>query len=190
MRSPPRPNRNGITGAKVKGLTYTYDTDPFNKAVCVNLVAQWFKNLGVTVKCVEVDRKTFFDKRNGKCAYPLFRQSWDADYDNPQNWFDYLFVSINSAGSCYSNPLFDNAVKAADQALASALADYKGAGQTLMEHIVFADLVYGVQQYLRNIVGRRVSAAMRSTTSRGPTRGSSSTSRIWINRPHGAVLPM
>jgi len=137
------------TGAKVKGLAYTYDTDPFNKAVCVNLVAQWFKNLGVTVKCVEVDRKTFFDQRNGKCDYSLFRQSWDADYDNPQDWFDYLFVSINSGGSCYSNPLFDKAVRAADQKpIASAVADYKGAGQTLMGHIVFADLVYGVQQYL------------------------------------------
>ncbi|HXC75598.1 MAG TPA: peptide ABC transporter substrate-binding protein [Candidatus Acidoferrum sp.] len=137
------------TGAKVRGLTYTYDTDPFNKAVCVNLAAQWFKNLGVTVKCVEVDRLTFFNQRNGKCAYPLFRQSWSADYDNPQDWFDYLFVAINSGGSCYSNPIFDTAVRAADQKpLGTAVADYKAAGQTLMGHIVFANLVYGVQQYL------------------------------------------
>ncbi|HEX3508976.1 MAG TPA: peptide ABC transporter substrate-binding protein [Candidatus Dormibacteraeota bacterium] len=137
------------TGAKVKGLAYTYDTDPFNKAVCINLTTQWFKNLGVTVKCVEVDRKTFFDRRNGRCAYPLFRQSWNADYDNPQDWFDYLFVAINSGGSCYSNPLFDKAVRAADQkTIATAVADYKGAGVTLMGHVVFADLLYGVQQYL------------------------------------------
>jgi oligopeptide transport system substrate-binding protein len=135
-------------GTKAKGLTYTYDTDPFNKAVCANLVAQWQKNLGVAVKCVEIDRKTFFDKRNGKCAYPLFRQSWSADYDHPQNWFDYLFVA-NSGGSCYANPAFDKSVRAADQKpLATALADYRTAGQTLMAHVVFADLVYGVQQYL------------------------------------------
>ena len=137
------------SGTKVRGLTYTYDTDPFNKAVCANLVAQWQKNLGVAVRCVEVDRKTFFDKRNGRCAYPLFRQSWSADYDHPQNWFDYLFVAINSGGSCYSNPIFDKAVRAADQKpIASAVADYKAAGQTLMAHVVFAGLVYGVQQYL------------------------------------------
>jgi oligopeptide transport system substrate-binding protein len=136
-------------GTKVKGLTYTYDTDPFNKAVCANLVAQWQKNLGVTVKCVEIDRKTFFDQRNGKCAYPLFRQSWSADYDHPQNWFDYLFVASSSGGSCYANPAFDRSVRAADQKpLATALADYKAAGQTLMSHIAFAGLVYGVQQYL------------------------------------------
>ena len=136
-------------GTKVKGLAYTYDTDPFNKAVCANLVAQWQKNLGVTVKCVEIDRKTFFDQRNGKCAYPLFRQSWSADYDHPQDWFDYLFVASSSGGSCYANPAFDKSVRAADQKpLASALADYKAAGQTLMSHIAFAGLVYGVQQYL------------------------------------------
>src|SRR5207253_769693 len=39
------------TGAKVKGLAYTYDTNPFNKAVCANLIAQWKKNLGVDVRC-------------------------------------------------------------------------------------------------------------------------------------------
>ncbi|MEP6753341.1 MAG: peptide ABC transporter substrate-binding protein [Candidatus Dormiibacterota bacterium] len=135
---------------KVRGLTYTYDTDPFNKAVCTNLVAQWLKNLGVVVKCVEVDRKTFFDKRNGKCAYSLFRQSWRADYDHPQDWFDYLFLaSANSGGSCYLNPAFESSVKAADgKPIATALPEYKAAGQTLIGHVAFGALVYGVQQYL------------------------------------------
>ena len=137
-------------GARVRGLTYTYDTDPFNKAVCANLVAQWQKNLGVVVKCVEVDRKTFFDRRNGKCAYPLFRQSWRADYDHPQDWFDYLFMAgANSGGSCYSNPAFDRSVRAADgKPLAAALAEYQAAGQTLIGHVAFGGLIYGVQQYL------------------------------------------
>jgi ABC-type oligopeptide transport system substrate-binding subunit len=79
-------------GAKAKGLAYTYDTNPFNKAVCANLAAQWLANLGVTVQCTEVDRQGFFDNRNGRCGYSAFRQSWSADYDNPQDWFDYLFV--------------------------------------------------------------------------------------------------
>jgi oligopeptide transport system substrate-binding protein len=135
---------------KVKGLTYTYDTDPFNKAVCANLIVQWQTNLGVAVKCVEVDRKNYFDRRNGKCAYPLFRQSWRADYDHPQDWFDYLFVTgASSGGSCYSNAAFDKSVKAADaKPLADAVADYKAAGQMLIGDTVFGGLVYGVQQYL------------------------------------------
>lgn len=138
------------TGAKVKGLNYVYDTNPFNKAVCTNLQQQWKKNLGVDVGCVEMDRKTFFDQRNGACAYSLFRQSWSADYDHPQNWFDYLFVSgASSSGSCYSNPNLDRVVAQANVAPASATAnDYRTAGFILVNDSVFAGLLYGVQQYL------------------------------------------
>ena len=137
-------------GSKVKGLTYTYDTNAFNKAMCDNLVAQWKKNLGVTIGCVEMDRKTFFDQRNGACAYPMFRQSWAADYDHPQDWFDYLFVSgASSSGSCYSNPNLDKVVAGADAApLASAATDYRTAGFMLVNDSVFGGLLYGVQQYL------------------------------------------
>ena len=137
-------------GSKVKGLTYTYDTNPFNKAVCDNLAAQWKKNLGVTVGCVDMDRKTFFDQRNGACAYPMFRQSWAADYDHPQDWFDYLFITgAPSSGSCYSNPNLDKVVAAADAKTASAGAsDYRVAGFMLVNDSVFGGLLYGVQQYL------------------------------------------
>ena len=137
-------------GSKVKGLTYTYDTNPFNKAVCDNLAAQWKKNLGVTVACNEMDRLTFFDQRNGACAYPMFRQSWTADYDHPQDWFDYLFVSgAPSSGSCYSSPSLDEVVARADASRA-AIADpnYKVAGYTLVTDATFGGLLYGVQQYL------------------------------------------
>jgi oligopeptide transport system substrate-binding protein len=137
-------------GLKVKGLNYTYDTNAFNKALCTNLQAQWQKNLGVSVDCVEMDRKTFFDDRNGRCAYPLFRQSWSADYDHPQDWFDYLFVTgASSSGSCYSNPNFDKVIAAANAApLSQSLIDYKTASHMLINDVVFAPLIYGVQQYL------------------------------------------
>jgi oligopeptide transport system substrate-binding protein len=137
-------------GSKVKGLTYTYDTNPFNKAICDNLVAQWKKNLGVTVGCVDMDRKTFFDERNGRCAYPMFRQSWSADYDHPQDWFDYLFVTgASSSGSCYSNPNLDRLVASADAAApGQALSNYRASGFLLVDTSIFAPLVYGVQQYL------------------------------------------
>jgi ABC-type oligopeptide transport system substrate-binding subunit len=138
------------TSAKVKGLAYVYDSDPFNKAVCANLRLQWKNNLGVDVRCAEVDPKTFFDQRNGRCAYPLFRQSWAADYDHPQNWFDYLFVSgAPSSGSCYSNASFDMTVGGADRAPpGSPLTPYRDAGQILINDSIFGALLYGVQQYL------------------------------------------
>jgi len=138
------------TGAKVKGLAYVFDSDPFNNAVCANLRLQWKNNLGVDVRCTELDHKTFFDQRNGRCAYPLFRQSWTADYDHPQNWFDYLFISgAPSSGSCYANPTFDTNVGGADRAApGSSLTPYREAGQTLINDSIFGALLYGVQQYL------------------------------------------
>jgi oligopeptide transport system substrate-binding protein len=137
-------------GAKVKGLSYVFDTNAFNKAVCTNLQLQWKKNLGVDVGCVEMDRKTFFEQRNGACAYTLFRQSWTADYDHPQDWLDYLFVSgASSSGSCYSNPNLDRIVAQADAAPSTPTAsDYRTAGYILVNDSVFAGLLYGVQQYL------------------------------------------
>ena len=137
-------------GAKVKGLAYTYDTNPFNKAVCTNLQLQWKQNLGVDVACTEVDRGNFFDNRNGRCVYSAFRQSWNADYNNPQDWFDYLFVkNAVSSGSCYSNPAFDTIVAGADaKPLPLAVPDYQTAGYMLVNDSIFAALVYGQQQYL------------------------------------------
>jgi ABC-type oligopeptide transport system substrate-binding subunit len=138
------------SGAKVKGLTYTYDTNAFNKTVCDDLAAQWKKNLGVTVACTEMDRLTFFEQRNRACAYPMFRQSWNADYDHPQNWFDYLFVTgAASSGSCYSNSSLDEVVARADASRpVIAAPNYKVAGYTLVTDAAFGGLLYGIQQYL------------------------------------------
>jgi oligopeptide transport system substrate-binding protein len=137
-------------GSKVKGLTYTYDTNAFNKTVCDNLAAQWKKNLGVTVACTEVDRLNFFEQRNGACAYTLFRQSWNADYDHPQNWFDYLFASgAPSSGSCYSSSNLDEVVARADASGPELSGpEYRVAGYTLVTDAAFGGLLYGVQQYL------------------------------------------
>jgi ABC-type oligopeptide transport system substrate-binding subunit len=138
------------TGAKVKNLTYAYDTGSFNAAVCTNLAAQWKQNLGVTVKCLEVDRQTFFDTRDGRCGYNAFRASWSADYNSPQDWFDYLFVSHGTSnGGCYSSASFDSMTAAANaQPAGLATAGYEGAGKVLVGDIAYAALVYGVQQYL------------------------------------------
>src|SRR5882672_1266569 len=137
------------TGSKVKGLVYTYNTGAFNKAVCENLASQWQKNLGVTVQCAAQDRASFFSARN-KCTYPIFRHSWGADYDHPQDWFDFLFVTnAGSSGSCYSNPQVDALVKNANtKPLAQGLADYKKASQMVIDDSVAGNLVYGIQQYV------------------------------------------
>lgn len=136
-------------GSKIKGLTYTYNTSAANKAIAENLQSQWKQNLGIDVKLDNADRQTFFKTRS-KCTYPLFRHSWGADYDHPQDWFDFLFVTgAGSSGSCYSNPQLDDLVKSANQKpLSAALGDYKKAGQILIDQAVTGNLNYGTQPYL------------------------------------------
>ena len=136
-------------GSKVKGLVYTYNATAFNKAVCENLASQWQKNLGVTMQCAAQDRASFFSART-KCSYPIFRHSWGADYDHPQDWFDFLFVTdAGSSGSCYSNPALDSLIKDANQKpLSQSLATYQQANKLLIADTITGNLVYGIQQYL------------------------------------------
>jgi oligopeptide transport system substrate-binding protein len=128
---------------KVKNLVYTYNSTAFNKAICENLASQWQKNLGVTMQCTAQDRASFFAART-KCSYPIFRHSWGADYDNPQDWFDFLFVTnAGSGGACYSNPTLDNIVKSANtKSLTDGLAEYKQANKILVDQVVTGPLVY------------------------------------------------
>ncbi|HKW71097.1 MAG TPA: peptide ABC transporter substrate-binding protein [Candidatus Dormibacteraeota bacterium] len=136
-------------GSKVKNLIYTYNTTAFNKAVCENLASQWKANLGVTVQCAAQDRASFFSARNN-CRYPIFRHSWGADYDHPQDWFDFLFVSsAGSSGSCYATPQVDQMVAQANaKPLSQSLDTYKAINKILVDNTVTGNLVYSVQQYL------------------------------------------
>ena len=130
-------------GSKVRNLVYTYNATAFNKAICDNLASQWKQNLDVTVQCTAQDRASFFAART-KCSFPIFRHSWGADYDNPQDWFDFLFVTnAGSSGSCYSNSQVDSLVKSANtKSLTEGLAEYKQANQILVDQVVTGPLVY------------------------------------------------
>ena len=135
--------------AKLGSLTYTYNATAQNKAVCDNLASQWKENLGVTVQCASTDRASFFNART-KCSYTIFRHSWGADYDHPQDWFDFLFVSdAGSGGACYSNSTLDSMAKDANsKPLSQSLDTYKKMNQILVDNCVTGNLFYGIQQYL------------------------------------------
>lgn len=133
----------------VSNMTYTYNASAQNKAVCDNLASQWKENLGVTVQCASTDRASFFNART-KCSYTVFRHSWGADYDHPQDWFDFLFVTdAGSGGACYSNPTLDQMENDANtKPLTSALDEYKAMNKILVDNCVTGNLFYGIQQYL------------------------------------------
>jgi oligopeptide transport system substrate-binding protein len=137
------------TGSKTANLVYTYNTSAFNKSVCDNLASQWKANLNVTMQCTAQDRASFFNART-KCSYPIFRHSWGADYDHPQDWFDFLFITdAGSGGACYSNSQLDSMAKDANtKPLTQSLDTYKAMNKILVDNTVTGNLVYGIQQYL------------------------------------------
>jgi oligopeptide transport system substrate-binding protein len=147
------------SGTKLKGLTYSYNPTALNKATAENLVSQWKANLNIDVKIEVVDRQTFFKSRN-KYAYTIFRHSWSADYDHPQDWFDFLFVTgAGSGGTGYSDSKVDDLVKKADALpIDQALPLYKQAAQQMITDVYGAPLYYSVKTevfkpYLQGVGG-------------------------------------
>jgi oligopeptide transport system substrate-binding protein len=140
------------TGTKSKGLVYWYNAQSTNKAIADNLQSQWQTNLGVHVDTQSTDFPTFLTARQDK-KYILFRDSWGADYNNPQDWFDNIFICSQAAVGLGNNdglcdPRVDAAVTKGDTETGSqAVTDYQTAGKQLISDVAYAELEYGANQY-------------------------------------------
>ncbi len=139
-------------GTKRVGLQYWYNTSSSNKAIADNLQSQWQTNLGVNVATEHTDFPTFLTNRQDK-KYILFRDSWGADYNNPQDWFDNLFICSQAATGLGNNdgicdPQVDSLVKKAEgETGSSAITDFQAANKQLIKDYAYADLEYGANQY-------------------------------------------
>jgi oligopeptide transport system substrate-binding protein len=149
------------TGSKTKNLIFFYSTDQRLQAIAENLQSQWKANLGITVQLQSTDFPTF-NKEVRQQTFAMFKQSWTADYDHPQDWFDYLFScsnarpgTTNAAAVC--DPRVDDLVKKADvQSLADGLPSYIQAGKYLVDDVAVAPLIYDkrpfiIKSYVRGV---------------------------------------
>lgn len=136
-------------GTKRQHLTYVYVANMLFRDVANNLRGQWKANLGITVQLQGYDTHTFlFDRLLGD--YSMFRGSWAADYNSPQDWYDGLFVgNPNPSGSRYADPSFLALVARADASSGEAAdGEYRQAGRMLLDQAVVAPLFY----YTRAVV--------------------------------------
>jgi len=98
------------------------------------------------------DFPSLIKKRNAKQAL-MFRDSWGADYDHPQDWFDNLWTcSAAQTGhggqEGYCNPAMDKTLATANaESIDKAVPLYQQAGQTLIDDNVDAVLAYNTQTY-------------------------------------------
>ena len=140
------------SGTKRVGLVYWYNTSSSNTAIAGNLQSQWQTNLGVHVDTQSTDFPTFLTNRQDK-KYILFRDSWGADYDNPQDWFDNIFICSqavigggNNDGICDTR--IDTAVtKAEGETGSQQVSDFQVASKQLIADVGYANLEYGANQY-------------------------------------------
>lgn len=136
-------------GSRLRGLAYTYGPpSPFLVRVANNLHDQWKANLGLDVPVHALDGSTFFSALPQE-QLALFRATWVADYNHPEDWFDNLFttsadqVGNDGTGSGYSNLTVDSVVAAADRLpLDGALSGYQRAGRLLLDDQAVAVLFY------------------------------------------------
>jgi oligopeptide transport system substrate-binding protein len=139
-------------GTKRVGLVYWFNTAASTTAIAGNLQSQWQTNLGVHVDTEHTDFPTFLTNRQDK-KYILFRDSWGADYDNPQDWFDNIFrCSQAYIGGGNNDGICDQRVdtplnKAEGETGAQATADYETVGKQLIKDVAYADIDYGSNQY-------------------------------------------
>jgi oligopeptide transport system substrate-binding protein len=140
-------------GSKVSGLQLHYNADAFDTQYFSNVQAQLQSNLGVKVELAPSDLPTLIGDTKAKEAI-LFRQTWIADYDNPQDWFDNLWTCAQAPvgkgnGSGYCNPAMDHMVQAADaKPVDQAVPAYQKAERMMIEDVYGAALTYGVQPYI------------------------------------------
>ena len=142
------------TGAKTRGLTFTYDAgNSLYKATAEFLQAQWRDNLGVQVDLQSAPYTQFLRSRlNGQ--YVLSRDGWKADYDHPQDWFDNLWGQLagcpdSNCSSGYDTKAYDDLVARADAEPADvALADYRKLNQMIIDDVVYIPLYYANGAYL------------------------------------------
>jgi ABC-type transport system substrate-binding protein len=141
-------------GSRTKGLVFVYDAEsPLYRALAQSLRDQWRANLGVQVELQpEAHQQLLRDARAGKLV--LSRGGWQADYDDPADWYDNLFGRAagcpdSNCGSGYDTAAFDQLAAQADaRPLAAALPLYRQLGQMLSADAAYVPLVYSTRTYL------------------------------------------
>ena len=141
-------------GSKTKNLTYVYDPEnPLNAQVAQNLQDQWQTNLGVHVN-IQPETHSQFIKDYLSGAFVMHRAGWQADYDNPQDWYDNLWGKLagcpdSNCGSGYDSAQYDSILQQADQKqVQDAIPLYHQLATMLQDEVAYIPLYYTVGAFM------------------------------------------
>lgn len=93
---------------KVKPLTVhlLYNTSDLHKKMAIATAAIWKKNLGIDVKLVNQEWKTFLDTRH-QGNFDVARAGWCADYNEPSSFLNTMLSDSSNNTAHYASKAFD-----------------------------------------------------------------------------------
>lgn len=137
--------------SKDKPLTFDllYNTSDLHKKLAIAAASIWKKNLGVNVKLVNQEWKTFLDTRH-QGNYDVARAGWCADYNEPTSFLNTMLTGSSMNTAHYKSPAFDaimaESVKATTEA--ERTAAYNKAEQQLGKDSAIVPVYYYVNARL------------------------------------------
>jgi oligopeptide transport system substrate-binding protein len=137
--------------AKQISVTVSYDqTSDFRKATAKFLHDQWTQNLGINVVLQPLDANTLGSRKENGQFQVTGPDGWNADYPDPQDWYDIFLTTSSLNYAFWQNQQYDNFVSAARTDVQPGRRDqeYLQAQSMLVDEAPVAFLAQTVSWYL------------------------------------------
>ena len=139
----------GVTDAQLNGLHYEYSASSARKSTAEFLQQQWQQCLGVNVTVDAVESKTHSRHFRTLDYWIGGVSGWNADYPDPQDWFDIFLTGSGNQFSGWTNKDYDGLVNKGDNAPNQADRDKAyGDAQKLLETQAPVMFFYQEQKFL------------------------------------------
>ncbi|EME9671585.1 oligopeptide ABC transporter substrate-binding protein OppA [Shigella sonnei] len=139
----------GYTADKPLTINLLYNTSDLHKKLAIAASSLWKKNIGVNVKLVNQEWKTFLDTRH-QGTFDVARAGWCADYNEPTSFLNTMLSNSSMNTAHYKSPAFDSimaeTLKVTDEAQRTAL--YTKAEQQLDKDSAIVPVYYYVNARL------------------------------------------
>ena len=122
-------------------LSLLYNTSESHEKIAIAIASMWKKKLGVNVKLVNQEWKTYIDSRNTG-NFDVVRASWVGDYNEPSTFLSLLTSSHSGNIAKFNDPQYDKLLEQASlQTNPAVLAqDYNKAEDILAEQAPIAPI--------------------------------------------------
>ncbi|XBS68205.1 ABC transporter substrate-binding protein [Acerihabitans sp. KWT182] len=131
----------GYGADKPLNLTLLYNTSEGNQKIAIAVASMWKKKLGVNVKLVNQEWKTYIDSRNTG-NFDVVRASWVGDYNEPSTFLSLLTAAHSGNIAKFNSPQYDSLLELASRQTNPKLltVDYNRAEDILTEQSPIAPI--------------------------------------------------